>query len=71
MSDSESRFRSYLGLALVIVAYVGGIIGWSCAALTVDSDNSAPDTAQVVLGPEEDDEPELGDGGSAPLSADR
>lgn len=35
VSDGSHRYRQYAGLALVIIAYVGGIIGWSCAVLQV------------------------------------
>lgn len=36
MSASSRPARQYAGLALIIVAYVGGIIGWSWAALTAE-----------------------------------
>ena len=48
MSDRPHRLRQYAGLALVIIAYVGGIIGWSCAVLEVDNQSSsAADTTQA------------------------
>lgn len=37
VSDGSHRYRQYAGLALVTIAYVGGIIGWSCAVLQVDA----------------------------------
>lgn len=36
MSDGPHPYRQYVGLALVIIAYVGGIIGWSCAVRQVE-----------------------------------
>ena len=48
VSDRPHRLRQYAGLALVIIAYVGGIIGWSCAVLEVDNQSSsAADTTQA------------------------
>lgn len=47
VSDADSRYRQYVGLALIIIAYVGGIIGWSWATFTVDSKPSSPDTTQT------------------------
>lgn len=44
MSASSRRIRQYVGLAIVVTAYVGGMIGWSWAALTVESEPGAPDT---------------------------
>ncbi len=35
MVDDPHRFRRYAGLTLILVVYVGGIIGWSCAVLQV------------------------------------
>lgn len=49
MSDVDSRSRQYAGLAFVIIAYVGGIIGWSWATLTVESGPTEPDTTQTQL----------------------
>jgi hypothetical protein len=51
MSDTKRRYRQYVGFAVVIVAYVGGIIGWSWAALTVDSNPSASESAHVRVEP--------------------
>lgn len=36
------RTRRVLGLAVLIVAFFGGIIGWSCAALSVDPVSPTP-----------------------------
>jgi hypothetical protein len=42
--------RQYVGLALVILAYLGGIAGWTWAVQTVDADRSSPgDTTEVVV----------------------
>lgn len=42
------RIRQYVGLALLVVAYVGGIIGWTWATLQIDkSEPAPPDTTQV------------------------
>lgn len=35
MVDDPHRFRRYAGLTLILIVYVGGIIGWSCAVLRV------------------------------------
>lgn len=43
--DDTPRYRQYAGLALVIIAYVGGIIGWSCAVLQVEADSSSATNA--------------------------
>lgn len=53
MVDDPHRFRRYAGLTLILIVYVGGIIGWSCAALRVppsstvetDSNHSRPSAA--------------------------
>jgi hypothetical protein len=47
VSDADSRYRQYAGLALIILIYVGGIVGWSWATLTVEPDPTAPDTSQA------------------------
>lgn len=48
MADGPHPFRQYAGLALVLIAYVGGIIGWSCAVLDVSSSpTSDTDTLQA------------------------
>jgi uncharacterized oligopeptide transporter (OPT) family protein len=42
------RHRQYLGLALVIIVYVGGIIGWSWAVYSLNRAPDVPaDTAAV------------------------
>lgn len=65
MSDADSRYRQYAGLAFVLVAYVGGIIGWSWATLTVAPEPSAPDTTDTrVETPPDEVAP-----GDAPMSA--
>ena len=60
MSNADSRTRQYAGLALVVVAYLGGIIGWSWATLTVESEPAAPDTthSRVEMPPDAADAPE-------------
>lgn len=50
MPDSQLTPRQYAGLAFLLVAFIGGIIGWSWAALAVDSEPSAPDSAQTRIG---------------------
>ena len=46
--SSPRRYRQYAGLALVLLAYLGGILGWSWAVQTVETDRSAPaDTTAV------------------------
>ena len=45
--DVDSRSRQYAGLAIVIIAYLGGIIGWSWAAFSVDSAPTPPDTTHT------------------------
>ena len=48
MADGPHPSRQYAGLALVLIAYVGGIVGWSCAVLDVSSSPSSDtDTAQA------------------------
>lgn len=58
-SSSARRVRQYVGLALVILAYLGGIVGWTWAVQTVDADRSSPsDTTEVVTpGPDADSPP--------------
>jgi len=43
VADGPHPFRQYAGLALVLIAYVGGIIGWSCAVLNVSSAPTSSD----------------------------
>jgi len=45
--DGRPPYRQYAGLAFVILTYVGGIIGWSCAVQRVDP-SSPPDGAAQV-----------------------
>jgi drug/metabolite transporter (DMT)-like permease len=50
VSSSSRRVRQYVGLALVILAYLGGSVGWTWAVQTVDADRAAPtDTTEVVV----------------------
>jgi hypothetical protein len=57
VSSSSRRVRQYVGLALVILTYIGGIVGWTWAVQTVDADRAAPrDTTEVVV-PEPDAPP--------------
>lgn len=50
VSTSSRRVRQYVGLALVIFAYLGGIVGWTWAVQTVDADRSpSRDTTEVVV----------------------
>ncbi|WP_146109987.1 hypothetical protein [Salinibacter sp. 10B] len=60
MSDSTRRYRQYVGLALVIITYVGGIIGWSWAAVTVEPTPTAPDEAYTRVEPLPSSEPVVG-----------
>jgi hypothetical protein len=41
VADGPHPSRQYAGLALVVIAYVGGIIGWSCAVLDVSSPSTS------------------------------
>lgn len=41
VADGPHPSRQYAGLALVLVAYVGGIVGWSCAVLNVSSPSTS------------------------------
>jgi len=50
-STSSRRLRQYVGLALVVLAYVGGIIGWTWAVQTVDPPPSAPRDSTAVTAP--------------------
>jgi len=46
--SSSRRYRQYAGLALVLLAYLGGILGWTWAVQTVETDRSSPvDTTAV------------------------
>lgn len=46
MSKHGRQYRQYLGLVVVLVAYVGGIIGWSWAAMGVESEPVPPDSGK-------------------------
>lgn len=48
MPDGRPPYRQYAGLAFVILTYVGGIIGWSCAAQQVESASPPNSSAQTV-----------------------
>lgn len=62
MSDADSRYRQYAGLALIILAYIGGIIGWSWATLSIDSEPAAPDTTHTRIESPPDDPERAGEG---------
>lgn len=47
MPDGPPPYRQYAGLAFVILTYVGGIVGWSCAVQQVDSTAPPEAAAQV------------------------
>ena len=72
MASSPNRTRQYVGLAIIVIAFIGGIIGWSWAALTVEpaETSAAPaDSTQAVeqrLYTERDGMPEIADAGPAP-----
>ncbi|MEF8940763.1 MAG: hypothetical protein V5A22_13035 [Salinivenus sp.] len=52
MSSSASRrVRQYVGLALVILTYLGGIVGWTWAVQTVDADRAASTDTTTVVAP--------------------
>ncbi|MFB6231332.1 MAG: hypothetical protein ABEL04_09260 [Salinibacter sp.] len=42
MFEVSRRYRQYLGLVFLIVVFVGGMIGWTCATLQVKSSGPAP-----------------------------
>ena len=44
VSSSNRRTRQYVGLAVVLIAFVGGLLGWSWAAYTTMSEPEAADT---------------------------
>jgi hypothetical protein len=49
VSMLSRRHRQYIGLAVVILTYLGGIVGWSWAVYTLDSPaDSASDTTAVL-----------------------
>lgn len=47
MSGSTRHYRQFVGLAIVVVTYVGGIIGWSIAAVNVQAESEAPDELET------------------------
>jgi uncharacterized alpha/beta hydrolase family protein len=51
MSRSSQRIRQYVGIAVVILAFVGGLIGWTWATLTVEPADTAPDSSATGAGP--------------------
>ncbi len=57
VSDSRRRIRQYVGLGLVICMYLGGIVGWSWAVSTVESESATPDTTQTIPSPNEQSAP--------------
>lgn len=46
MSKHVRRYRQYLGLVVVLVAYFGGIAAWSWAAMSVESEPVPPDSGK-------------------------
>lgn len=49
VADAPHPTRQYAGLALVVIAYVGGIIGWSCAVLNASSPTTSGPEDNVKL----------------------
>lgn len=50
--NAPHRYRQYAGLALVVVVYVGGIVGWSCAVADLRSSSRSqvsPQSSQQTL----------------------
>ncbi|MFP4227726.1 MAG: DUF547 domain-containing protein [Salinivenus sp.] len=48
MSDAASRrYRQYAGLSIVLVAYLGGIVGWSWAAFSAMDESAPADSSQA------------------------
>lgn len=43
----DRRSRAILGLVFLVVAYVGGIIGWTWAAASVDGAASSSESSQT------------------------
>ena len=43
------RHRQYIGLAVVILTYLGGIVGWSWAVYTLDSPADPSSDTTAVL----------------------
>lgn len=44
MSDGPHKYRQMAGLALVVVVYLGGIVGWTCAVLDVETTGASATT---------------------------
>jgi len=55
--SSPRRLRQYAGLALVILVYLGGILGWTWAVQTVESPPAAPADTTAVVTPTADTPP--------------
>ncbi|WP_263787371.1 hypothetical protein [Salinibacter grassmerensis] len=51
MPDGRPPYRQYAGLAFVILTYVGGIIGWSCAVQQAEPASPPENSAQVQAVP--------------------
>jgi len=49
--SSPRRLRRYAGLVLVVLAYLGGILGWAWAVQTVETDRPAPADTPAVEAP--------------------
>lgn len=47
MSDSIHQYRKFVGLAIVIVTYLGGIIGWSIAAVNVEAESEGTSASEM------------------------
>jgi len=45
---SSRRRRQYIGLAVVIIAYIGGIIGWSWAVSSLERAPDPPSDSTAV-----------------------
>jgi len=51
---SSRRFRQYAGLTFVLLAYLGGILGWTWAVQTVETDDARPADTTAVEAPAPD-----------------
>jgi len=49
--SSPRRYRQYAGLALVLLAYLGGILGWAWAVQTVETDRTVPADTTAIEAP--------------------
>jgi hypothetical protein len=47
---ASRRLRQYAGLALVVLAFLGGILGWTWALQTVETDDESPVDTTAVEG---------------------